>query len=85
MSAAAGIGSLEHAQLEADVELVPLAHGLRAVLVVGWEAKAEALRRIARREAEREREAKDGARRAKTDKLARSNERRRGTRPGGAA
>lgn len=73
MSAAAGIDPVDEAELEAVVELVPLAHGLRAVLVVGYVAKAETLRRIERRGAEREAEAKAKARRVKREALARSN------------
>lgn len=75
--------SVDPAQLEADVELVALAHGLHAALVVGEAAKVDALRRIARRQAEREREAKAEATRRKRQALARSNARPR--RRGGAA
>lgn len=81
MSAVYEIDPLDDAELAADVEFVPLAHDLRAVLVVGAAAKAAARRRIARRQVEREAEAK----RVKRTKLARSNERHRGTQPGGAA
>lgn len=83
MTAAHEIDPLDEAELSAEVEFVPLTHGLRAVLVVGWDAKAEALQRIARREAEREAEAKAQAKRVKREALGRSNA--RPGRRGGAA
>lgn len=74
---------LDEAEVAAGVEFRRLPHGLCAVLIVGPEAKVEALRRIAHRQAEREAQAKAERRRVKRQSLARSNP--RPGRRGGAA
>lgn len=80
MSPALGIDPFRPAERDARIEVVQLSGGMAALYVCGDEAKADTVLRIARREADRERQALAERRRPK-----RSRQQARPGRRGGAA